>query len=204
MGPRPFSRGNAAQSPAASLSRRGFNGAAAFQPRKCLRPDARPGPPSRFNGAAAFQPRKWLFTKGRKMAEMQLQWGRGLSAAEIPYHHTSTTTCNIASMGPRPFSRGNFVDSVNTHTTDPASMGPRPFSRGNGTPRALGCPGRSWLQWGRGLSAAEIPSEMVRRRSPDLLQWGRGLSAAEIAAPGPIRGAACRGFNGAAAFQPRK
>ena len=59
-------------------------------------------------------------------------------------------------------------------------MGPRPFSRGN--IGLANCPptAGSRLQWGRGLSAAEIDLPAVRSIIGDI------------------------GFNGAAAFQPRK
>ncbi len=85
-----------------------------------------------------------------------LQWGRGLSAAEIAADQGRDVPGPSASMGPRPFSRGNA--SVQTAC--------RQFYYG--------------LQWGRGLSAAEMPV------------WAEGRSADG------------RGFNGAAAFQPRK
>jgi len=58
MGPRLFSRGNLVEAYERVLRVAGFNGAAAFQPRKYppLSPTNTwcPG----FNGAAAFQPRK--------------------------------------------------------------------------------------------------------------------------------------------------
>jgi len=59
-------------------------------------------------------------------------------------------------------------------------MGPRSLNRGN---RALGIrPARNgrMLQWGRGLSTAEIQRPERDRRQPVELQWGRGLSTAEI------------------------
>src|SRR5690606_40019423 len=37
------------------------------------------------------------------------------------------------------------------------------------------------LQWGRGLSTAEISKAKIERVKLELLQWGRGLSTAEIA-----------------------
>ena len=62
----------------------------------------------------------------------------------------------------------------------PASMGPRSFNRGNG--------------------------QLVERRERWLLplQWGRGLSTAEIMPIAQIGGKQWSGFNGAAVFQPRK
>ncbi len=181
MGPRPFSRGNAEPGGLGDDGGGGFNGAAAFQPRKFAPLSARlryllwlqwgrglsaaeiagpalPGAPglSRFNGAAAFQPRK---CGGGGLAAWHyhlLQWGRGLSAAEIRSVETAIQPQQTASMGPRPFSRGND---------------PRKASIFNA---------QCSLQWGRGLSAAE----MCRSRSPARRRR--------------------RCFNGAAAFQPRK
>ena len=132
MGPRPFSRGNRQLHGVHARFFYRFNGAAAFQPRKSA-------------------PRRWL---GRKPG--RLQWGRGLSAAEIERRAADSTPNIIASMGPRPFSRGNCEPAASPaasmacfngaaafqprkcpgprslcRRSAPASMGPRPFSRGN-------------------------------------------------------------------------
>ena len=37
----------------------------------------------------------------------------------------------------------------------------------------------SFLQWGRGLGAAECPARRRAALRPGSLQWGRGLGAAE-------------------------
>ncbi len=58
MGPRPFSRGNFERRSVERAAGRGFNGAAAFQPRKPAPPRDTIHDPGHFNGAAAFQPRK--------------------------------------------------------------------------------------------------------------------------------------------------
>ena len=108
-----------------------------------------------------------------------------------------------------------------------ASMGPRSFNRGNaGVMMALPASDER-LQWGRGLSTAEMGVHALRRtpanssfngaavfqprksspagaaRSVGELQWGRGLSTAEIESWGRPR-PQCLSFNGAAVFQPRK
>ncbi len=101
--------------------------AAETPPVWCPQESARPC----FNGAAAFQPRK----RERKPMSLngvgRLQWGRGLSAAETRGPDDQQQRDLHASMGPRPFSRGN--DSLGSEIIDryEASMGPRPFSRGN-------------------------------------------------------------------------
>jgi hypothetical protein len=54
-------------------------------------------------------------------------------------------------------------------------MGPRLVSRGESDMRAVTAAARSWLQWGRGWSAAEsgLTDEEMQRRL-GMLQWGRG------------------------------
>ena len=64
-------------------------------------------------------------------AEFELQWGRGLSAAETGPMYRRYFVCR-ASMGPRPFGRGDIRAKYDAAQT-------------------------TKLQWGRGLSAAETP-----------------------------------------------
>jgi len=132
-----------------------FNGAAAFQPRKspCSSSPADPSP--RFNGAAAFQPRKCAgaehrirrrvaasmgprrFSRGSaglavdRPALDELQWGRGVSAAEVGGAGVDEHAVDVASMGPRRFSRGSGSNPANHARRKVASMGPRRFSRGS-------------------------------------------------------------------------
>ena len=129
-------------------------------------------------------------------------------------------------MGPRHFSRG-ITRAVTIPTAEtPASMGPRHFSRGICHRYSPSRQDR-WLQWGRGISAAELyvqvdPADLPQAASMGprhfsrgivcvhpisvrwvlKLQWGRGISAAEFS---PLAaGKRCLScFNGAAAFQPR-
>ncbi len=61
----------------------------------------------------------------------RLQWGHDLSVVEIRRCRRAVRCCPCASMGPRPFSRGNSHSRLATLRNIPASMGPRPFSRGN-------------------------------------------------------------------------
>src|SRR3989339_276930 len=157
MGPRPFSRGNPLATGHWPLFTTRFNGATAFQPWKPGRaavpePGARlasmgPRPLSRgnlflrrtvgglfsgFNGATAFQPWKRPDQTSTPGPESWLQWGHGLSAVEtgLDFGHVLLERLR-ASMGPRPFSRGNAARVV-------APSSPRDA-----------------LQWGHGLSAVE-------------------------------------------------
>src|SRR6266852_1915291 len=62
----------------------------------------------------------------------------------------------------------------------------------------------SWLQWGRGLSTAEMATHAECLHVFLALQWGRGLSTAEITFLGLHVTFEGDRFNGAAVFQPRK
>ena len=178
MGPRPFSRGNQQQQIGSHCSVslqwghdlsaveterrivkstthfRCFNGATTFQPWK--RQEATPRWTGRasFNGATTFQP--WKHVSGRDI-------NMGIIAASMgprPFSRGNNSLAGfliavaVASMGPRPFSRGNPIFDRQSWDTPLASMGPRPFSRGN-----PGCLSRQrWispLQWGHDLSAVE-------------------------------------------------
>ena len=110
----------------------------------------------------------------------------------------------VASMGPRSFNRGN-ADCRRERGTIPARL---QWGRGLSTAEITLCvrSGRevSLLQWGRGLSTAEIRLLPTVRCLPARLQWGRGLSTAEmIPTPWAEWTPTCC-FNGAAVFQPRK
>jgi len=86
-----------------------------------------------------------------------LQWGRALSSAEIRIFRMVRQPVRPASMGPRPFERGNQLVTALMVPGVYASMGPRPFERGNGN-LTLARRGLilEQLQWGRALSSAEI------------------------------------------------
>ena len=61
----------------------------------------------------------------------KLQWGRDHSIAETLMAHSVDVQVFRASMGPRPFDRGNTICPVRLFQVIGASMGPRPFDRGN-------------------------------------------------------------------------
>jgi len=112
-----------------------------------------------------------------------LQWGRGLSTAEISaIFRTAFPTEFRASMGPRSFNRGNWQCAIVVHS----SSGPLQWGRGLSTAEIrhaqVQSPYWSLLQWGRGLSTAEISFDFSDFTTTFKLQWGRGLSTAEIAA----------------------
>ena len=177
MGPRPFGRGRALLRTDGVEGFR-FNGAAAFRPRKGPRRKGTGRQASSFNGAAAFRPRKARPRRTPPLAGKASMgprpFGRGrgcersLPAATLPSFNGAAAFRPRKGRDPFPSRRHGLV----------ASMGPRPFGRGrHKTSRRGGT--KFWLQWGRGLSAAEGQSPWRRCSVPKMLQWGRGLSAAE-------------------------
>ena len=229
MGPRLFSRGMDACFYAVGPEHKGFNGAAAVQPR------------NEYGNHAVF------------MDAFPLQWGRGCSAAECHAILGGVVVCYLASMGPRLFSRGMKGLIPDLPRDVPLQWG-RGCSaaewRWSAAPRFT--PGYS-LQWGRGCSAAEcrqsaateadqrprfngaaavqprngggeglgdmpeawasmgprlfsrgmLAADSVASIPRDWLQWGRGCSAAEWCSGLRAAERTRSGFNGAAAVQPR-
>jgi len=89
----------------------------------------------RFNGAATFQPRKELFVQSHEFQQLLLQWGRDFSAAE-----RSTLTVAISSPlrrfnGAATFQPQKVGEYLLFRLPDMASMGPRLFSRGKSSLR---------------------------------------------------------------------
>ena len=165
MGPRSFDRGNGYYKWRRGCSLERFNGAAVFRPRKCaadaleriaLHPELQWGR-GLSTAEMAAPPTRNAF------ASRSLQWGRGLSTAEIPLEWHNRGLGAIASMGPRSFDRGNVRSLSSTECSREASMGPRSFDRGNYRP-ATDLAGQLALQWGRGLSTAEMPTTIDSSR----------------------------------------
>ena len=184
---------------------RGFNGAAAFQPRKLFYSSYKPRPRHDcFNGAAAFQPRKrHPSANSWHSGTLELQWGRGFSAAE---------TRSIAESWSHSFRRFNGAAAFQPRKLPSPPSSCQSLRGFNGAaafqPRKLGATAvhpclQNRLQWGRGFSAAETNYRVGVAVQNALLQWGRGFSAAETRRSGP-HWQSLPGFNGAAAFQPRK
>ena len=140
----------------------------------------------------------------------RLQWGRGLSTAEIwptLMHRPASPLFGFngaAVFQPRKWrqrkasgtleqvlqwGRGLSTAEMRCATRcrvapEAASMGPRSFNRGNRVClEQRSRRGGPKLQWGRGLSTAEIPGPRQAATEGQGLQWGRGLSTAEITSP---------------------
>ncbi len=185
-------------------SERRFNGAAVIRPRKYAASQARVPTRRRLQWGRGHSTAEIDVTASRWSGSTdRLQWGRGHSTAEMRRCSATAIADRHASMGPRSFNRGNTgrVTRTRSHGTrfngaaviQPrkcgrrrrigtpgcvASMGPRSFNRGNRRVTVAASGRRLRLQWGRGLSTAEMSAAEA---SPD-----------------------CRRFNGAAVFQPRK
>ncbi len=161
--------------------------------------------------AASMGPRS--FNRGNRCAsapstqlEPWLQWGRGLSTAEMPTGASATVPPHAASMGPRSFNRGNvrtlLRSAASTQTL--ASMGPRSFNRGNGRAGH-----RSRLTSTRFNGAAVIqPRKCWPIGQPGIATGAsmgpRSFNRGNADRGQPIGRAASDGFNGAAVIQPRK
>ncbi len=84
-----------------------------------------------FNGATSFQTWKFYQTDSRCSYTCTLQWGHVFSDVEIQTFRLLSEKCQLASMGPRLFRRGNGSAAARCNDVHPASMGPRLFRRGN-------------------------------------------------------------------------
>ena len=112
--------------------------------------------PASFPPPVAWHPESLRKPLGSRQGKtIELQWGRDLSVAETRLPEDPDVRVHLASMGPRPFSRGDVPYLPYRGAQTGASMGPRPFSRGDML--AIVCLQQSvnTLQWGRDLSVAE-------------------------------------------------
>ena len=166
-----------------SATPRGFNGAAVFQPRKCCGYPSTVISNTQGlqwgRGLSTAEMRRLV--PAQPTASCALQWGRGLSTAEMRRRWDRQAASEEASMGPRSFNRGNWSAQEAADAARAASMGPRSFNRGNSGGRR-----EHDIQWlasmgprsfNRGNFVLSAETHLPGRR----LQWGRGLSTAEMA-----------------------
>ena len=92
----------------------------------------------------------------RLQIHLRLQWGHVLSDVEIAWT--------------APISPGRLI----------ASMGPRPFRRGNKRRAAMLGYDMPVLQWGHVLSDVEMETQAEPKPTPSRLQWGHVLSDVEM------------------------
>ena len=157
-----------------------------------------------FNGAAAFQPRKLEKLKGKWRGRIVASMGPRLFSRGNPRGgdlrgRIAQRFNGAAAFQPRKPVRRSGRSSSTSRFNGAAAFQPR-------KPQSKGAKGRhrQRLQWGRGFSAAETGGNPTGN-SPTLpLQWGRGFSAAETPRRLVSRHLGVLRFNGAAAFQPRK
>ncbi len=179
MGPRLFSRGN---STIVELRVCGWNG---------------------FNGATTFQPWKCGIGISNSEGPIKLQWGHDFSAVEIGEVGRQVVIGDVASMGPRLFSRGNLrayqqpvccLLCFNGATT----FQPWKWSRTSSNCQRNTCfNGATTFQPWKFCDLIRCLADLLK------LQWGHDFSAVEIS---PLRAGCWRAdrFNGATTFQPWK
>ena len=204
MGPRSFDRGNANATAAtvnadvASMGPRSFDrgnpvvqhytatpAVASMGPRSFDRGNEMHHDAGTVCGLASMGPRSFDRGNGgvRKVArqiQTVLQWGRGLSTAEMAKGLTIAEAVREASMGPRSFDRGNSPALPTTGRTGRASMGPRSFDRGN-------------------LNLPLLYRFLQTSASMGPRSFDRGNYSLVVICTSPDWG-----FNGAAVFRPRK
>ena len=113
-------------------------------------------------------------------ATHELQWGRGLSTAEMRFVWEPKDPQRRASMGPRSFNRGNPEEGWRSGANMGCFNGAAVFQPRKSRKKAEVEAEKQRLQWGRGLSTAEICRVDIPTRLQERLQWGRGLSTAEM------------------------
>ncbi len=157
-----------------------------------------------FNGAAAFPPRRFEVPGERtqatiaSMGPQRFRRGDTILISDIEF-------CWLASMGPQRFRRGDASHRLGRGQGQRASMGPQRFRRGDSTTAGAMIQLIRTLQWGRSVSAAEIAgTNGANGTQYYMLQWGRSVSAAEISLASRSGATPRSGFNGAAAFPPRR
>jgi len=228
MEPQLFSRGNLLDAIDPSNPPAGFNGAAAFQPRKCA-PIS--GGAHSFHHAS-MEPQ--LFSRGN-LSWMRMStdgfWGFNGAAAFQPRKSSTSESISFSESrfnGAAAFQPRKSAPRRGSRTGTGALQWSRSFSAAEIGPVSGSVNPGDGLQWSRSFSAAEIrlgtPSNnrdkvasmepqlfsrgnmslaLARKIEAAVLQWSRSFSAAEICFTGsPPLAMEC--FNGAAAFQPRK
>ncbi len=110
MGPRPFRRGNSLKGCGIGLLRRRFNGATSFQTWKSGNTYLAHAVGAGLQWGHVLSDVEMRFEKEKLPYVVGLQWGHVLSDVEISLSKTILPSRSMASMGPRPFRRGNFVN----------------------------------------------------------------------------------------------
>ena len=216
MGPLPFSSGNWLTASWTWWPPIGFNGATAFQQWKLGATTRTGGWRYRFNGATAFPQWKPARSTRGMTDSVTLQWGHCLSAVETRQPEQASRHHDPASMGPLPFSSGNFGNAPLAVCSVTRFNGATAFQQWKlvllAWPEIVECgfngatafqqwklPHIDWskewsksLQWGHCLSAVETLVGPGGAAGVKLLQWGHCLSAVETAICDPTRTSAMR------------
>ncbi len=170
MGPRAFTRGDRAEEGGSNNTHVSFNGATrihAWRPPVGVRfRIGRHG----FNGATRIHAWRQAVDRRDSSRRERFNGATRIHAWRLAKHVRGGSRI-VASMGPRAFTRGDFIEVKLDNLADLASMGPRAFTRGD--PQAS-------------------VSQLFRAR----LQWGHAHSRVETGGR-PRRGTSSTGFNGA-------
>ena len=157
-----------------------FNGATAFQPWKpAVSIEKHPAACDASMGPRPFSrgERRSRMTWDPPMFGA-LQWGHGLSAVETPTVAADGGRCSGCFNGATAFQPWKFLMiRQNLGRIGVASMGPRPFSRGNREARPREHL-RLGLQWGHGLTAVETADGV-----PTLFAWEVRFDGATASQP---------------------
>ena len=185
-------------------SQSGFNGAALFRARRCLRSGG-----AHEHSLASTEPRS--FERGDSRARRRsgarcsgLQRSRALSSAEMVIFPEASIVAAPASTEPRSFERGD-LEYVRIEAVRVPLQRSRALSSAEIVPvehaREIEI---RMLQRSRALSSAEIRSTRTRRPCPRHCFNGAALFRARRCEFGGENGGGDRGFNGAALFRARR
>jgi len=230
MGPRLFSRGNAAHCAKEARAIIWLQWGHDFSAVEIMGLDS----PKAITDRASMGPR--LFSRGNasrwpqgQMISRSLQWGHDFSAVEMARKRDGLTPSDSASMGPRLFSRGNSALSLLLRSQYPCFNGATTFQPwkcclwdGQTLEKhqlqwghdfsAVEMTDSEWsetrlvaLQWGHDFSAVEIAYDAAKSAAPaGALQWGHDFSAVEMLQINSKQVSRLQRFNGATTFQPWK
>ena len=161
-----------------------------------------------FNGAAVFQPRKWDGWSATRPGCQELQWGRGLSTAEIGSGgRTGRSAARRRLQWGRGLSTAEIADvrERSIALVDAGFNGAAVFQPRKSAAHRVRLPSSSQRFNGAAVfQPRKSPTVPVIRWLKVRLQWGRGLSTAEISFRAGTGRRVAASFNGAAVFQPRK
>src|SRR5207249_4912159 len=107
-------------------------------------------------------------------ARVALQWGHGGIAVETRRKDGGIAHLFIASMGPRRYRRGNWLEELCAASVTESFNGATAVSPWKPTHVRLLRIGEIRLQWGHGGIAVETGTRLPPTSTSAVLQWGHG------------------------------